>query len=157
MEGATFNAGADNTILTECTKNLDYLSFDYKITSGEAFNIALMPNWDSYYGYFAFDSNGNLDPYNGVTLEKLENGYIRVTFDMKALTKISGTPNTALEFLYIRGNWTTATGEITNICLYWDTAEAPLSNPFVLRESLFLVSTQKLLEESFGEEDYDKE
>ena len=113
--GQEFSVNTDQTIDLATTGVLGTLSFDYKITSGEAFNIALMPNWDSYFGYFAFDANGNVDPYGGVTLETLEDGYIRVTFDMDALTKVSGTPSKFIDFIYIRGGWTTANGYIDNI------------------------------------------
>ena len=113
--GQEFSANTDLTIDLATTGVLGTLSFDYKITSGEAFNIALMPNWDSYYGYFAFTAEGSVDPYNGVTTEVLEDGYIRVTFDMDALTKVSGTPSKFIDFIYIRGGWTTANGYIDNI------------------------------------------
>ena len=154
LAGTTLAAGADRTILTECTQKLTRLTFDYKITSGEAFNISLNPNWDSYYGYFAFDANGNIDSYDGVTCETLENGYIRVTFDMDALTKFSGTPNAVLEFLYVRGNWTNATGEITNINLYYDNANVltrSASGSVTMRKLAAVVSPKKLLEEFWEE------
>ncbi|MBR5570014.1 MAG: hypothetical protein IKW10_03875 [Oscillospiraceae bacterium] len=96
------------------TKELSTLSFDYKVTSG-TFNISLNPDWDNAFGYFAFNANGNVDPYDGVTLETLEDGYIRVTFDLNALTKYNGNPAKTLSFLYIRGAWTDATGYIDNI------------------------------------------
>ena len=153
LEGTTLAAGSDRTILTECTKALTRLTFDYKITGGEAFNISLNSNWDNYYGYFAFNANGNIDPYEGVTCEALENGYIRVTFDMAALTKFSGSPNAVLEFLYVRGAWTNATGEITNICLYWDETQPQSSRTISMRTLDFLVSSKAWIEEILGEED----
>ena len=153
LEGTTLAAGSDRTILTECTKALTRLTFDYKITGGEAFNISLNSNWDNYYGYFAFNANGNIDPYEGVTCEALENGYIRVTFDMAALSKFSGTPNTVLEFLYVRGAWTNATGEIINICLYWDETQPQSSRTLSMRTLDFLVSSKAWIEEILGEED----
>ena len=67
---------------------------------------------------------------------------------MEALTKFSGTPTGVIEFLYVRGNWTNATGEISNICLYWDETPAQMS----LRESRFLVSLKRLFEELLSEE-----
>ena len=157
LEGTNLAAGADRTILTDCTAPLTYITFDYKITAGESFNIALMPNWDSYFGYFAFDANGNIDPYDGISCETLENGYIRVTIDMAKLTKYSGSPVKVIEFLYVRGNWTNATGEITNICLYWNAIEEPLSNPLTLRENRFLVSSKRLFEELLEEETPDND
>ena len=119
LEGVSLAAGQDRTVEFGDKQPLTRVTFDYKVTSG-TFNMALMPNWDAYYGYFAFDQNGNVDPYTGVTCEDLGNGYFRVTMDMTALNKVSGSPNTTIDFMYVRGNWTDAAGEITNICLYWD-------------------------------------
>ena len=119
LEGVSLASGQDRTVEFGDKQPLTRVTFDYKVTSG-TFNMALMPNWDAYYGYFAFDQNGNVDPYTGVTCEDLGNGYFRVTMDMTALNKVSGSPNTTIDFMYVRGNWTDAAGEITNICLYWD-------------------------------------
>ena len=93
---------------------MSIVSFEYKIESGEYFNVALMPNWSSYYGYFQLDAEGT-NIYNGVSYEKLSDGYIRVTFDMAKLTKVSGTPTVAIDFLYIRGSFTNASGYIDNV------------------------------------------
>ena len=112
--GEVISAGVDKTINPSVTGELTTISFEYKIESGEHFNIALMPNWSSYYGYFQFDAEGT-NIYNGVSYEKLSDGYIRVTFDMAKLTKVSGTPTAAIDFLYIRGNWSTANGYIDNV------------------------------------------
>ena len=112
--GETVAAGTDKTIDLSATGTLTTLSFEYKIVSGEKINIALMPNWSSFYGYFELNAEGT-NIYNGVTYEKLSDGYIRVTFDMAALTQMSGTPNAAIDFLYIRGNWSDANGYIDKV------------------------------------------
>ena len=112
--GEAFTAGVDLTINPSVTGEFTTISFDYKIESGEYFNIALLPNWSSFYGYFQLDAEGT-GIYNGVSYEKLADGYIRVTFDMAKLTKVSGTPTAAIDFLFIRGNWTNASGYIDNV------------------------------------------
>ena len=112
--GETFEAGVNKTINPANLGELATISFEYKIETGNKFALALMPNWSSFYGYFDFNAAGT-NTYNGVTLEALEDGYIRVTFDMDALTKVGGTPTTAIDFLYIRGDWTDATGYIDNV------------------------------------------
>ncbi len=112
--GSQISAGKDLTLEIANTAALTTLSFDYKVTSG-TFNISLNPNWDSAFGYFAFDANGNVDPYDGVTVEILDDGYYRVTFELNSLTKYNGAPSTAINFLYIRGAWTDASGYIDNI------------------------------------------
>ena len=115
IRGQAIASGTDLICDLGNTELLETLSFDYKVTDG-TFNIALMmEDWSNYYGYFAFDAYGNVDAYDGVTLETLEDGYIRVTFDLNALTKYTGSPSAAISLLYIRGNWTDATGYIDNI------------------------------------------
>ena len=113
--GEAISAGLDKTIMLENTANLKTLSFDYKLTKGNKFAMALMPNWSSFYGYYEFGATGPMATNEGVTAETLDDGYIRVTFDMEALTKINGTPTTALDFLYIRGGWSDANGYIDNV------------------------------------------
>lgn len=138
--GQEIKPSTNLTIELGNTEELATLSFDDKFLSG-TFNIALMPDWDNSFGYFAFDANGNIDPYDGITCEKLENGYIRATFDMAKLTKYSGSPAKVIEFLYVRGNWTDATGEITNICLYWDDTQPQPVKMLVMGAMNFLVSS----------------
>ena len=111
--GTSFSANKDLTMMVSATGAVKTLSFEYKILSGEHFNIALMPNWSAYYGYFQLTADGG--SFNGVTFENLDDGYIRVTFDMAALTKINGTPTSVIEFMYLRGSWTDANGYIDNI------------------------------------------
>ena len=106
---------ASNTIFLDDAANISTLSFDYKINSGERFNIALLCDWSNYYGYYKFTANGAANAYAGVSYTVLGNGYIRVTFDMAALTTVAGTPTNTLSLLYLHGSWTDATGSITNI------------------------------------------
>lgn len=114
--GQAFSAGVSKAIDPANKGELTTVSFEYKITDGEKFNIALLPNWSSYFGYFSFGASGANEEYTGVTTEVLNDGYIRVTFDMAALTEIHGTPSTAIDFLYIRGeDWTNANGFIDNV------------------------------------------
>ena len=109
--------GEELIIDLETVENLETVTFDYKVTSG-TFNMALvMPDWASFYGYFAFDANGSVDPYDGVTLETLADGYTRVTLDVNALTKMTGTPDAGFNIFYVRGGWSDATGIIKNITL----------------------------------------
>ena len=112
--GEAVEAGVDKTIVLNNISTLSTLSLEYKILSGEYINVALMPNWDSYYGYFELNAEGS-NGYDGVSYEMLADGYIRVTFDMAALNKTFGTPNAAIDFLYIRGAWSNAGGYIDNI------------------------------------------
>ena len=113
--GTAFSAGTDLTTMVSAKQNLATLSFEYKITAGEKFNIALLPNWSAYFGYFEFVATGANGTYNGVTTEVLSDGYIRVTFDMDQLTKMAGTPSTVIDFMYLRGGWSDASGYIDNV------------------------------------------
>ncbi|MBR5570646.1 MAG: DUF4091 domain-containing protein [Oscillospiraceae bacterium] len=113
--GESFAASVNKTIDLSATGNVSTIRFDYKITEGTAINVALCPNWSSYYGYFAFTATGCTTAYNGVTTEVLEDGYIRVTIHIDALTDKVGTPSKAIDFLYIRGDWSDASGYIDNV------------------------------------------
>ena len=148
--GATLVSRTDCTFDFTSNKALSQITFDYKVTG--TFNIALMSDWENYYGYFAFDAGGDVDPYDGITCQKLDNGYIRVTIDMKVLNKTGGTPTTVIDFMYVRGAWSDATGEITNICLYWDETETQSSRTLSMRFANFLVSTFKRIEDMLVED-----
>ena len=114
--GEAFVAGEDKDILLDNKEALAQISFEYKLTDGQQFNIGLMPDWSNFFGYFTFNAEGNVYAYDGVTTQKLSDGYIRVTLDMAALTKYSGNPSTAIDFLFIRGAWSDANGYIDNVC-----------------------------------------
>ena len=114
VRGDQITAGTDMVINLGNTDALETLSFDYKVSSG-TFNVALKPDQSSYFGYFAFDTNGTVDAYDGVALEALDDGYTRVTFNIPALTKYTGEPSSVIDILYIRGSWSDATGYIDNV------------------------------------------
>lgn len=95
--------------------NYAVVKFDYLITSGTKFSI-MMGTWDAAYGYFDFNSAGELTDYAGVTVESLSNGYKRVTVDISEVTKKdSGASN--INLLYIWNKNTDANGFIDNITL----------------------------------------
>ena len=114
--GELVDTSAGKTIVLDNTQNLNTISFDYKMVDGTKFNIALMPDWSNYFGYFAFGADGTRENYAGITTEVLEDGYIRVTFDLNAMTKKSGSPSTAIALLYIRSyDWSDANCYIDNL------------------------------------------
>ena len=116
LRGELVDTSAGKTIALGNTNALNTISFDYKWVDGTKFNMALCPNWSTYFGYFAFDAEGARDKDAGVTTEVLADGYIRVTFDLSALTAMSGTPSKVIDFLYIRGSdWSDAHCYIDNI------------------------------------------
>ena len=104
------------TIALDAKEQITILNFTYAMTTSGTMNIALMSSdGNSYYGYFAFNENGNDDVYDGVTAEKLTDNIYFVTMDVAALTKYTGSPNGDVANIYVRGNWTDATGTIYNI------------------------------------------
>ncbi len=118
--GEAFEIGVSENIAVNATEEIVGLSFDYKITNGSEFGIALMDDWTKYYGYYYFNANGATSDYVGVTTEKLDDGYIRVIFDMAALTAINADstgaePTSALDFLYMSSSRVNASGYIDNI------------------------------------------
>ncbi len=92
-----------------------FVSFEYLITSGNKFSVALIgQNWDNYYGYYNFGPSGATNAYKGIYSETLDDGYIKVTFDLSSLDVKTGTP-TEVKTLYIRGAWSDVNGYIDNI------------------------------------------
>ena len=122
---ANFVAGENLTVEFENSKKLSSMSLDYKITSGEKFSLALMVDWNNFYGVFDFTAEGTSHPIDGVSTEALSNGYIRATFDLHAITKYSGKPSGIVTMLYVRGDWTTANGIIENVKLTVDENAEP--------------------------------
>ena len=116
VRGNYFAAGEDTIIDVVNTDKLSSISFDYKITDGEKFNIALLCDWSNYYGYYAFNAKGSIGTYNGVTTTRLDDDYVRVTMNIAELTALGNTPNGIIDFLYIRGGeWSDANGYIDNV------------------------------------------
>ena len=151
FEGGAFTANTDLTIYLDNEKEITKLTFDYKIDSGEDFNIALMPDWYNFFGYFNFNAQGTAYTYEGITTQKLDNGYIRVYVDMNAVTKIAGTPSKVLKMVYVRGDWTTANGSITNIRINESAYSAPRGENFLadVDKTIQLNNTETLSTVSF--------
>ena len=112
-EGEVYDvvAGQNLDIALEAAENVDTVTFKYSLTEG-TMNLALVDTNGSYYGYFAFDKYGNVDKYDGVSVEKLDDTTFAVTLEIAALTKLSGTPEGNLSKIYVRGAWTDGTGFI---------------------------------------------
>lgn len=115
IRGQEIVAGESYNIVTNITEPIASVSFEYKIISGEKFNIAVLPNWSSYYGYVACYASGYRGSDPGVSFQVLPDGYIRVTLDLAKMTTMSGTPTNVIELLYIRGSSSDANGYIDNI------------------------------------------
>lgn len=122
-DGGAFTAGTDLTVSVSNDQPVTKMSFDYKLTTEGYFNIALLPDWSSYFGYFEFNANGAAGNYAGITTEKLSGGTIRVRVNMAELTKVAGTPSKVLTMLYIRGGYSNANGSISNIRLSHEAQE----------------------------------
>ena len=115
FEGGAFAAGENATFNLNHTQPVTKMSFEYKITSGDNFYLALLPDWSSYYGYFQFNATGTIGAYDGVTTEVLSDGYVRVTVDVENITAVTGAPSKLITMLFIRGDWGNAAGEIRDI------------------------------------------
>ncbi|MBO5867274.1 MAG: hypothetical protein J6Q54_00005, partial [Oscillospiraceae bacterium] len=115
IRGQEIVAGESYNIDTNITEPIASVSFEYKIISGEKFNIAVLPNWSSFYGYVTCYASGYRGSDPGVSFQVLPDGYIRVTLDLAKMTTMSGTPTNVIELLYIRGGWSNANGYIDNI------------------------------------------
>lgn len=80
---------------------------------GKHINFMLGDGWDEYFGYYQVNDNGTLaQQYDGVSIDPLEDGYVRVTLVLSELTKAQGgtAPSTEINMLYVRGGWSDANG-----------------------------------------------
>lgn len=84
--------------------------FDVYFTSKEGTMWFMIGDgWDQYFGYYGLNSNGSLDAeYKGVSINGVEDDYIRVTCVLSLMDKKNGdTPNPTekVDLFYIHGSW----------------------------------------------------
>ena len=115
IRGEFITGGVNYSFNVPTEEKLETVSFDYKLTGGQEFDIALLTDWNNFYGYFTFAARGATGNYAGVTTEKLDDEYIRVTFNFAELTQIMGTPTPIIDQLFIRGTYSDAEGYIDNV------------------------------------------
>lgn len=116
--GNVFTAENDLTLHLDRQYSLDEtITIDIKFDNVDSQKICFMlgETWNSYFGYFTLKDNGELgEKYTGVTKTLLSDGYYRLTFDLEKLTKQSDKPlpEEYINFIYVRGSFTTASGLI---------------------------------------------
>ncbi len=129
--GEPFAAGSDKQIVLENTEKLETLSFEYQITNDGTLSIAaLNADWSKYFGYYEFNSEGNVWNDSGIVCEKLEDGFIRVTMTLAELNRTNNADNRnnapeIIDSLYISANMNTASGYIRNIQYTVEDGEEP--------------------------------
>ena len=121
QRGQAIVSGKDLVIkLNKQVQLSEKISIDLKLdktnTTGKA-SIALLDNsnWDNYYGYYSFLSNGTMEnSTTGVTISSLSDGYFRVTFNLPEMVKIhaGNLPSTFIDTIFVRGAWTSIDGRI---------------------------------------------
>ena len=85
--------------------------FDVKFTCTDESTMYFMlgDGWDEYFGYYGIKSNGTLvDPYDGVSIQNTEDGYIRVTCILSQMNKRNGSnlnPTEKVNLFYVHGSW----------------------------------------------------
>ena len=128
-----FTAGVESFI--EVTPDAyKIVRFDYKLASeGTMVLILRDPNWGKYYGSFEFNNDGLVWSYQtGITTEKLDNGYIRVTMMVDELNRSGLVDNrdNAPETIGVFDvfSWTTVDGHIDNIELLKELPEQSSQN-----------------------------
>ena len=120
IRGKAFKAGVDNFFYLSAAGDYNTLSFDYKTEgSGEIAVIIRGSKWSTYYGDYRLTENGEKHDYAGITTEVLEDGYIRVTFNLKELQRsgcVDNRNNAPVDVKLIDlYNWSTVSGYIDNI------------------------------------------
>ena len=120
LRGEEFTAGKDNFYYLDEAAAYDYLSFDYKtVGDGEVAVIIRGSKWSTFYGDFRLNATGEKTDYPGITTEMLDDGYVRVTFDLAALQRTGCVNNRDTAPVDVKlidiYNWTTVGGYIDNI------------------------------------------
>ena len=124
VRGTKFNAGSNSYVYTDCADALSQFVFEYRVTNDGVMDV-LIGNSNGQYGNFYFDANGAVTSmsdktarnYDGVSVEVLDDGYIRVTLQLNELTTVyRGTPGNVIEYVRIRAT-TTAVGYVDNLQL----------------------------------------
>ena len=102
-------------------KAYEVIRFEYQLAANGQMTLILRdPNWVKYYGDFTFDTNGLVWSYQtGITTEKLDNGYIRVTMILDELNRsgLADNRDNAPETIGVFDvySWTSVDGHIQNI------------------------------------------
>ncbi|MBR5570783.1 MAG: SGNH/GDSL hydrolase family protein [Oscillospiraceae bacterium] len=118
MRGQAFKAG-ESFVLEFEGGDYSCISFDYKITNGGEMALFLRGNdvWVNSYGNFNLNANGAAKNYDGVTIQKLDDGYIHVTLQIAKLTDIFNAKPNGIRAVEIFGSWSTAEGYMDNLQL----------------------------------------
>lgn len=122
IRGTKFSAGDDMPFPLESTpKTTAIVSFDVMFTSGSDTYINVMVGtYSAYNGYFKITPASNGKIYDGVYVTKCieDDGYLTVTLVCNELTKLNDKPApTNIEMLYVRGNWSNASGYIDKVSI----------------------------------------
>ena len=119
VRGQRFQNATDLTLdLPEQIELTDTIKVDVKFDNPVKSNkvaIMLGQGWNQYFGYFDILGDGTLgSPYDGVSIVNLDDGYIRVTFNISELTKLADkpAPDQYIDMIYIRGVWSVGDGYI---------------------------------------------
>jgi hypothetical protein len=117
--GDAFKGGENYFIVIE-EADYESISFEYKLVTEGTMSLILRDGtWLKYFGDFTFDSNGEAIDFAGVTTEKLEDGYIRVTMVLDELdrTGCNNNRDIAPETLAVFDVFgtTTVNGQIKNL------------------------------------------
>lgn len=83
--------------------------------STQKFTIMFGQGWAKYFGYYDIFSDGTLGGnYAGVTVSEPVEGMFRFSFDLSSLNKQNDKPlpDEYVDIIYIRGSWSTASGNI---------------------------------------------
>lgn len=83
----------------------------------QKFSIMLGQGWSKYFGYYSIFSDGTLGKnYAGVSVTQPVEGMFRFTFDLSQLNEKTDSkvelPDEYVDLIYIRGQWSTASGNI---------------------------------------------
>lgn len=118
--GTAFTGGIGCTVTFSGGTYSSIIVVDFKLVSIADPNYErvrfMIGNWNEHYGYFSLYSNLSVEGQKGATsVQRLIDGYIRVTIDLSIATSDGKTPaenSSGVEFLYISDRWSGYSGYI---------------------------------------------
>lgn len=114
--GHKFTAGVNYSIDYKDTISLNAtIHVDIFFTSDSLnthVNVMFGQGWSDFFGYYELNKSKN--SYTGLSYEELVDGYLRCSFKLSELTKLSasGIKPSFINLFYLRGGWTNANGFI---------------------------------------------
>ena len=117
--GTKYNSGVSADIYApKGEKAYDRVTFDYKLAADDkTAGFCLSQSGSKFFGYFYVNNSGTTSSYDGVSTERLSDGYIRISLDLDDLTITAGDldDDSVISYIHLSGGKLGADVYIKNI------------------------------------------